>query len=1138
MLGIVAMIGMGAIAACGDDSAAGSDAVRSDSRTAAIVGEGGAPCAESAPDEDAAEQMARACGASVAVESARSEYADVLVDPAGLRTVVASVLPQRAKRLDGTWGAIDTTLLQIDGALVPAATAGGVRFSSGGAGPFATVTSEGHTFTLSWPTPLPSPSVAGDSATYADVVPGVDLVVTATPAGFSHLLVVKTREAASLPAVRRAHYRIGGDAKLASTDDGGLIAEVDATTVVSADAPVMWGAAAIGGGRLTSSADALDAGARIGSVTSAIVAEDLVLSPDAAMLDDPETKFPLTIDPLFITGQNQWAYASADNQNGPTNDNHVEPGDPSPSATEMRIGNDPDTTHQYRGFLRFPIASVAGKQILAVKIAGRVDHTYLCGANRPTYFYRSAAITATPRQTWPGPALQRLVGNNNVHANETSCGEPNVPFEVASATLVNDVQTAASARAASYYVALSAGENTAGLNETNQERWMRYFVADFKLHITYNTKPNKPDRLTVDAKACATGANRPFIKTTTPTLRAHVVDPDGDTLDVAFAWARWNGTAWVDQPGGGHQSRVPNNGTAQFNATGNVDGGIYTFRVQSNDSPSHSPSLVSDVTAMPGNCEWQVDITPPAVPTVTSDIYLEGPTACPGGACGSVGQTGRFVFSSSPDTKSFLWGWSDPPTTPLTPAALGGSVAIDFTPVSSGPRTLFVRAIDRAGNERTRAYQFVVAAESTARARWLLDDGAGGSLDDDTGNGNSATISGGSLGAPGRIAPGADGASRTALQLDGTPGGGATTAGPVIADTSKSFSIAAWVKLDDNAVSHRAVEQIGATASAFVLEFDKASGAWKITAPSADGTATPGATSTSIPRLHAWTHLAGTYDSASKELKLYVNGVLERTATAITTWNATGALRIGYSWAGSLAEIQAWDRVVSAAEVFELSDPIEVGRVGEWHMDEVGPGPAFDASGLIHDLSFVNGAIVPPSGAGQSGTGLQLDGVNDYAATDTQVVHTDQSFTVSVWARPTSATVEQTFVSQQSAGVHGGFSLGLSPGATPVWRFRMHTSSGATAGVTSAAAPATSPTTAFHHLVGVFDAQRQEIRLYIDGALKTTTAMIAGWQPWDAAGPLLLGRDHNGAAGSEFTGGSLDEVRIYQGVVADVTRIR
>jgi len=1130
------LVAVAAVAACGgaDEPQGGRDDTAAESAPASSP----SPCAASAGDELGAERMARTCGSRVEIESDRTEYQAVYVEPSGSRTIEAAIAPQRARRLDGRWGPIDTTLQRVGDLLAPVATAANVRFSTGGAGPFVTLTREGHSFALSWPAPLPAPTVSGDSATYAEVLPDVDLVVKATETGFTHLLVVKSARAAANPMVRRAKYRIGGDATLTATPGGGLIAEAGGVRVASADPPVMWDTENAIGVRLRTVSGAAGESARTARVGNAIADGHIVLAPDLAMLTDPDVRFPVVIDPLYVAGQNQWAYASADNQNGPTTDSTIAAGDPSPAAACLRVGNDPDTTHQYRSFMRFAVGAVAGKQILSAKIAGRVDHTWKCGSNRPTYFYRSAAIGATPRQAWPGPALQLLLGNNNVHANEASCGEPNMPFEVSTATLINDLQASANAGASSYFIAISAGENTGGLNETNTERWMRYFLNDFKLNITYNTKPATPDSLTVDGKACASSANRPFVKTTTPTLRAHVTDADGDTLNVWFAWAKWNGSAFVDQPGGGVQASVPNGGIALFNVTGNVDGGIYTFRSQSDDGASHNPYLVSDVTNMPGNCEWQVDVAPPAVPTVSSDIYEEGAAGCGGAGCGAVGRTGRFTLSSSPDTKAFLWGWSDPPTTPVTPSTLGGSVAIDWTPASSGPRTLFVRAIDRAGNESNRSYQFVVAAQFTALARWRFDDAVGTTaLVDDTGNPNQLALISGTLGAPGRIVPGLDGAPRTVMRADGT-GDAAATAGPVLADTSQSFSVAAWVKLTEGSATRHVISQ-GGDNPAFMLEYSLGTGVWKLTAPSADGASFPGPAAASVPRLDTWTHLAGSYDAAAHEMRIYVNGALETVATGITVRAAGGPLRIGHLWAGSLAEVQLWNRVISAVEVFDLSDPIQVGSVGEWHMDEVGPGPAFDASSLAHDLTFYNGAVIPPVGSGQTGTGLRLDGVDDYAAPDGQVLHTDQSFTVSAWVRPTSAVGQQTFVSQGSAGSVGGFSLKYGDDSGGVWKIRMYASPSDTdlAHTTFASAPAVGVTTAYHHLVGVFDAQRRELRLHVDGVLKATAAMNPAWQPWDATGPLLLGRHHNTGSGSEFTAGDIDEIRVYQGAVADVTRI-
>ncbi|MFG2059756.1 LamG domain-containing protein [Micromonospora sp. NPDC048930] len=78
-----------------------------------------------------------------------------------------------------------------------------------------------------------------------------------------------------------------------------------------------------------------------------------------------------------------------------------------------------------------------------------------------------------------------------------------------------------------------------------------------------------------------------------------------------------------------------------------------------------------------------------------------------------------------------------------------------------------------------------------------------------------------------------------------------------------------------------------------------------------------------------WTHLAGVYDSAAHQLKLYVNGTPESTVSGSIP-AATGPLRIGASaglfWSGSLAELQVWNRVLSTTEVAGLCDPLTVGR--------------------------------------------------------------------------------------------------------------------------------------------------------------------------------------------------------------------
>ncbi|HEX5540750.1 MAG TPA: hypothetical protein VFX60_04205 [Micromonospora sp.] len=138
---------------------------------------------------------------------------------------------------------IDTTLVVgADGLVRPVASTADVVFSPGGAGPFATMTGAGATFSLAWPVALPQGVIDEDTITYPEVHPGVDLVVRAERGGFSHLLVVKTAEAAQNPAVRSAEYLVGGTAEVTEADGGLTISGPDG--LLAAAPPAMaWDSA-------------------------------------------------------------------------------------------------------------------------------------------------------------------------------------------------------------------------------------------------------------------------------------------------------------------------------------------------------------------------------------------------------------------------------------------------------------------------------------------------------------------------------------------------------------------------------------------------------------------------------------------------------------------------------------------------------------------------------------------------------------------------------------------------------------------------------------------------------------------------------------------------------------------------------
>ncbi len=63
----------------------------------------------------------------------------------------------------------------------PAVTTSPVALSGGGSGPLAVLATAGRTLTLSWSAgALPTPTLSGSTATYANVLAGVDLIVTAS----------------------------------------------------------------------------------------------------------------------------------------------------------------------------------------------------------------------------------------------------------------------------------------------------------------------------------------------------------------------------------------------------------------------------------------------------------------------------------------------------------------------------------------------------------------------------------------------------------------------------------------------------------------------------------------------------------------------------------------------------------------------------------------------------------------------------------------------------------------------------------------------------------------------------------------------------------------------------------------------
>lgn len=203
---------------------------------------------------------------------------------------------------DGSWKDIDTTRVREGDRFVPRSAAADYDFSADGAGDFAALDGEDRkgrdvrlALSLGLGKRLPAPVVDGDTLTYRNVVPNGDLTVTAGATGFSHSLVLRRRPVGS--GVLRLPAQLRG-LSLSVTPAGGLEArDADGRVVYAAPQPRMW----------DSSVDPVSGEPKHTALVRAEMDTSgprpmLVLTPDARLLADPDTVWPVTIDPTFTRG--------------------------------------------------------------------------------------------------------------------------------------------------------------------------------------------------------------------------------------------------------------------------------------------------------------------------------------------------------------------------------------------------------------------------------------------------------------------------------------------------------------------------------------------------------------------------------------------------------------------------------------------------------------------------------------------------------------------------------------------------------------------------------------------------------------------------------------------------------------------
>ncbi len=217
----------------------------------------------------AALMRAHATGHPVTVTSMTTPTTTTTALPGGDFQVREYLQPVRAWR-HGRWRALNPDLsVTKNGWVTPAVTTHPVALSDGGTRALAVVSNLGRTLRLRWPGRLPVPAISGPTATYRNVLPGVDLVLSVSGQGtVTDTLVV--RDAAAAADHRLRSLRLIASApglRLSAAPGGGFAAKETSrgTAIFAAPAARMWDSARPPKGTLTRSLDGAVILARSGS---------------------------------------------------------------------------------------------------------------------------------------------------------------------------------------------------------------------------------------------------------------------------------------------------------------------------------------------------------------------------------------------------------------------------------------------------------------------------------------------------------------------------------------------------------------------------------------------------------------------------------------------------------------------------------------------------------------------------------------------------------------------------------------------------------------------------------------------------------------------------------------------------------
>jgi hypothetical protein len=689
--------------------------------------------------------QARKTGRPVVVAGMTSQTTTVTADPRGGMTLREYVLPVRVRR-GGAWVAVSTTLIRTKDGLSPAAIPGDdVTFSAGGRGPLAVISAPHVRLAFDWPQALPAPEVSGPSATYRNVLPGVDLVVRATSGaggGFSETLVIHSPAAARDAGLGRLGMRVNAaGTRVVPAADGGLVAEARPWGYIAASPSRVWDSTPGGGAR--------PASVRAGLSGSG---STWWLTGGPGMFSSASTHFPVYIDASAggypVTGNEQ---AFDPTQSGCPGDANY---DDSKDYPDTPVGYDDydtqglctvaSTDYSYYQVAVPGVLSDPGVHLDSATIQAFEAYSSSCADSAEVYLNWTGTIKrSTDWANKPGPVSGSVtasddVGPDWINKTEYSCNETYVKSDgvltAAPFNVLPDI-SAFQAQASTFTFRLTEGGNTTDADH-------KQFTDNPDLQVVYSQSPSVPAGLKATADNDGTGSvgcdtsysgsssplPPPMGKSASdngPYVWATYNDPDGDTVGSTvdyWQYADPSNSGSVSAGSGLHTGSTPVAAQLPASFTGKMaNGTVVGWKAEATDG--------SYTSAWSPTCYFTIYPNDPDPPAMKALGWSQGADQPVGTALQiQITQSG----TDSDPAREFVWGLDQPPpTTGTIPAAqictttsstssctqiTGGIATLTIVVPSPGPHNVWVYERDSAGNDSGMTNAAPEGATSTFNA--------------------------------------------------------------------------------------------------------------------------------------------------------------------------------------------------------------------------------------------------------------------------------------------------------------------------------------------------------------------------------------------------------------------------------------